>query len=169
VPLEINTVTRQDMVSSKRLGFTLVELLIVVVILGVLAAVVVPASIAVRSEASQSAFVTELRIFVDAAALYEAQTQRQLEDSSSGTVPAGLENYIHTNGWLDGTPIGGLWDAELNSFGVKSALGVHFKADEPKDDAFMAEIDGLMDDGDLSTGGFRKLAGDRFYYIIAQS
>lgn len=150
-------------------GFTLIELLIVVIILGMLAAIVVPASVEVRTEARQAAFVSELRIFVDAAALYEAKTRRQLEDGSSGAVPTGFEDYISTKGWLDGSPIGGLWDAERDSFGVKSAVGVHFQDDEPQPDAYMAEIDALIDDGDLTTGGFRKLADDRFYYILAQS
>jgi prepilin-type N-terminal cleavage/methylation domain-containing protein len=155
--------------SSDSDGFTLIELLLVVVILGMLAAIVVPASVEVRTEARQAAFLSEMRIFVDAATVYEAKTNRQLEDASSGAVPTGFEDFISTKGWLDGTPIGGVWDAELDSFGVKSALGVHFLDDKPQDDAYMAEIDALIDDGDLDKGGFRKIAEGRFYYIIAQS
>jgi len=150
-------------------GFTLVELLIVVVILAMLAAIVVPASVEVRTESEQSAFVSELRIFLDAATIYEAKNDGYLEDSSSGAVPSGFEVHIDEKGWLDGTPIGGVWDAELDSFGIKSAIGVHFQSGPGRKDSYMAEIDALIDDGDLATGGFRRLAADRYYYLLAES
>jgi len=150
-------------------GFTLVELLIVVVILAMLAAIVVPASVEVRTESEQSAFVSEMRIFLDAATIYEAKNDGYLEDSSSGAVPSGFDIHIDERGWLDGTPIGGVWDVELDSFGVKSALGVHFQSGPAKDDAYMTQIDALIDDGDLATGGFRRLAEGRYYYLLAES
>ena len=53
------------------------------------------------------------------------------------------------------------------NIGLTSALGVHFNGmGETRDDAYMSGIDAVVDDGNLSTGGFRKLAGDRYYFIL---
>ena len=151
----------------EKAGFTILEMMVVIVILAALAAIVVPASQEVTRESNQAAFASELRIFVDAAVLYEAKYEAYLEDSSSGDVPAGLEEFISVQGWEDGTPIGGVWDVELDSFGVVSALGVHFQGGGVPDALYMSEIDALIDNGDLRTGGFRELAADRFYYVLA--
>ncbi len=35
-----------------------------------------------------------------------------------------------------------------------------------KDDAYMTQVDSLFDDGDLHSGYFRKVAGNRYYYIV---
>ncbi len=59
---------------------------------------------------------------------------------------------------------------EADSYGLTSALGVHFKngTGDRKDDAYMQVIDAIIDDGDLSTGVFRKLAGRRYYFVVAE-
>jgi len=32
----------------------------------------------------------------------------------------------------------------------------------------MQQIDEITDDGDLATGAFRKIADDRYYFIVAE-
>jgi hypothetical protein len=32
----------------------------------------------------------------------------------------------------------------------------------------MQQIDAAMDDGDLATGAFRKIAGDRYYMVVVE-
>lgn len=151
-------------------GFTLVEILIVVVILGVLASIVLPQFVDATAQSSKSVFVSNLRMYIQAAELYQLDTGSYPADSSSGAVPAGFDSYIDPAGWTRGTPIGGVWDVEFNdSGGVRSALGVHFNGDgETRDDLFMRKIDQLLDDGDLATGGFRKLEEGRYYAIIRE-
>ena len=147
-------------------GFTLVELLIVIVILGVLAAIVIPTTKNVSKEAEQSRFASNLHSFVGQAELYRAKTGEHVEDGSSGLVPAGFEPYVRAEDWEAGTPVGGVWDTETSSFGITSALGVHFQSNA-KPDEYMTEIDVLLgDDGDLQTGLFRKIASGRFYFIL---
>ena len=76
---------------------------------------------------------------------------------------------MQQNKWEGGTPIGGVWDAENNSFGLTSSIGVHFNGmGKTRDDAYMQQIDAAMDDGDLATGGFRKIAGDRYYMVVVE-
>lgn len=153
---------------ARRLAaFTLVEILIVVVILGILAFLVLPRVVDAATGGAQTVFITNGRSFVQGAEIYMAQTGDFIEDASSGQVPAGLEEFVDESRWTGGTPIGGVWDAQLHEMGVVSAIGVHFNGTGPtRDDAYMTEIDRLCDDGNLATGGFRKLANDRYYFVI---
>lgn len=150
-----------------RRAFTLVEILIVVVILGILAAIVVPSFANASEDSRRSVFVTTLRQFVEAAMIYEAREGVPLPDLGSGETSDTWSEYVDPDVWTGGTPIGGAWDAELNSFGVRSAIGVHFNGNgNTRDDEYMILIDRLIDDGDLETGGFRKLADDRYYSVF---
>lgn len=149
-------------------AFTLVEILIVVVILGILAAIVLPLFSGATEEARRAAFVSELRIYTDAAQTFRAREGLYLEDSGSGVLPTGFDEYINAEGWLDGTPLGGVWDSEFNSYGFTSSLGVHWNGDTGYDDAYMTIVDALIDDGDLAAGAFQKIDGDRYYAIIEE-
>jgi len=153
----------------RRRAFTLIEILVVVVILGVLAAIVIPQFVGVTGDVERTSFISDVRIFVEAAGRFQIDTGAYLEDSSSGELPTGFEPYIQEEMWTRTTPIGGVWDAELDSFGITSGLGVHFNGEgETRDDAYMTRIDEIFDDGDLATGAFRRIAGDRYYYIIEE-
>lgn len=166
VPLGADLERNRPRQAAARRGFTLVEVLIVVVILGVLASIVVPAFGGTTDEARKGAFITELQIFADAAEYASAKTGGLIEDSSTGDVPPELEPYIDSAGWLDGTPIGGEWDIEANENGVTLAIGVHFQGDNPGDE-FMQDIDARFDNGDLGTGAFRQLVdSNRFYWVV---
>ena len=100
---------------------------------------------------------------------YRIATNGYLPATAPGEVPVGFETYIMPEGWVRRTTIGGRWDVELNTFGITSALGIHFTGPEAQpDDTYMQEIDAALDDGDLATGVFQKLAADRFYFIIAE-
>ena len=71
--------------------------------------------------------------------------------------------------WTEPTPLGGVWDSELDSFGVWSALGVHFNGiGATPSTAEMAEVDDAIDDGDVTAGAFRQLASDRYDFVIQE-
>ena len=164
-PASTNARTRVSL--SHRRGFTLVEILIVVVILGVLAALVIPsfASAVVGSE--QQAFVSSLRAIESASNGHFAKHGVYPSDSSSGEIPEGLEEFLDPNDFTNGTPIGGVWDFERDSWGFDSSFGVHFNGTGPtRDEAYMLAIDEMFDDGDLESGEFQQLSNDRYYFIL---
>lgn len=74
---------------SRRKGFTLVELVVVVLILGILAAVAAPKIITNSSEAEESSISQTLASIRDALELYNAQ-------KASGGYPQGTSDDIHT-------------------------------------------------------------------------
>ena len=153
--------------ASRSIGraFTLVEILIVVVILGILAAVVVPSFANATEPARQSTFVTNMKSFADAVMLHEVRNGSFPADGSSGFLPPDLDEFINPDEWERITPIGGVWDTE--DVGSDYGIGIHFDGSgETRDVAYMAEIDELFDDGDLGTGLFQNTEADRYYLIL---
>ena len=151
-------------------GFTLVEILIVVVILGILAAIVVPQFATASQSATQASFITNVKSFGDATELYRVTYGTYPDDASTGELPLGLDRWIREDDWTAITPIGGSWDSERNDTGgYACAVGVHFNGrGTTQEDAFMLQIDETFDDGDLEDGLFRQIADDRFYLIVAE-
>lgn len=149
-------------------AFTLLEVLVVILVLGILAGLLVVTMQNNEDDTRQAAFIASLKILSTQGYVYYVREGMPLEDSSSGSLPSGFDQYVSQHEFESPTPIGGVWDAEDEGDfpGVVSAIGVHFNGGDVKDDAYMTEIDQAMDDGNLATGSFRKLANDRFYYLI---
>lgn len=78
------------MSQDRRAGFTLVELLIVVIILGILAAVVIPQFSSASLEAREAALMTDLAALRNAIELYKVQHN----DTYPGTI-GGVSNWAN--------------------------------------------------------------------------
>lgn len=154
------------MVQAKhKTGFTLVEIMVVVVIIGLLAALAVPAFVKTRENSQNSRFANDLRVYVTAIETFILENGGYPEDSNSGTIPAGLSPYIKSGQWNEGPSIGGVWDVEKDSLGITSAVGVHRFTISAQQ---LEDFDQKFDDGDLTSGNYRRLDSDRYYYVIAE-
>jgi len=151
-----------------RRAFTLIEILVVIMILGLLASLVIPQFLDVTGEARQTAFINSAKIFVSAAKLYELD-HGEYPNAQPGQLPDGFGEYIQSMNWERATPIGGRWQAWAPGGVVTSALGVRYQGNDPDHDpAVMQAIDEIADDGDLNTGAFRAFGGGRYFFIVVE-
>jgi prepilin-type N-terminal cleavage/methylation domain-containing protein len=78
----------------KKLGFTLVEIMIVVAIIGLLAAIAIPSFVKARNQAQQNACINNLRM-IDAG---KEQAALELRLTQGDTVPTtAVDSYIKGN------------------------------------------------------------------------
>lgn len=88
---------------KKRSGFTLVELLIVVVILGILAAVVIPQFSDASSDAKTSSLISNLQTIRSQIQLYKIQHAGALPGAGTAAFDAALTKYTDASGALAAT------------------------------------------------------------------
>jgi prepilin-type N-terminal cleavage/methylation domain-containing protein len=143
-------------------GFTLIEVLIVVLLLGILAAIVIPSFGNSRMKAENNIYLTNARYACRAFSLYRVENNAYPPDRTPGLMPLGMETLLGGMDWTQPTPIGGSWDWDYGQFGVTAGVSV-FQPDRTA--AEMVEVDATADDGDLSTGSFRARA-DGYIMVI---
>lgn len=88
---------------NRRSGFTLVELVVVVLILGILAAIAAPKIINNSDKASDSSVASTLAAIRDAVELYKAEKNGKLPTSASGGSPSVTEFQNALDPYLRGT------------------------------------------------------------------
>ena len=145
-------------------GFTLVEIMIVVSIIGLLAVIAIPSFLKARTNSQMTSFLNDLRVFSDGAEMFIMERGSYPADSEPAELVAGWDSYVNVVLWTNSTPIGGDWDTERD-WGITFALGVmgpSFTAVQ------MAELDTKIDDGDLTSGQFRELAPSRYYMVLQE-
>ena len=148
-----------------RQGFSLIELIIVVVIIGILSAIAIPRLSRGTEGASINAFVNEINNLAKAIDQYQVESGNQIADSSTGVLPTELADCLNANSWKGQTPLGGQWDIARDESGIVLAVGVHYMSSSPDEDA-LRQADAILDDGDLTTGAFRKIAANRYYLVL---
>ena len=129
-------------------GFTIVEIMVVVVIIGILAALLIPATNKANEKSYSTVFVNNLIKYSDAFELYSAENGVWPPNAGLNKIPVGMEDYLPGNYTNSAGPGSGyIWQgnkATLRLLKPNASLEV------------MLQIDERLDDGDLSTGRFQK-------------
>lgn len=157
--------------SPRTRAFTLVEIMVVVVIIGLLAAMGLPAFRRVTMRSKASAVENDLRTFSTAFITYNLQNGRWPADAAAAQIPPELQNAL-TNNFTLKSPIGGVykWNFDVSADGITAKAAIIIESDSGNpvsdDEELRLLIDKQMDDGDLNTGNIQVGSTNSLVYII---
>jgi len=149
-------------------GFTLVEIMVVVVIIGLLAALAIPAFQRNRRASQNTRAVNDFRVFAQAFEIFNTQNGAWPDSAAPGvlpTLPTSISDSLRASNWQSTTTLGGQWQWE-NALASSGDVGVCI-AGFTCTDAQLSELDAKLDDGNLATGRFRKTSSTRAIYVLA--
>jgi len=142
--------------------------MIVVVIIGVLAAMAVPYMNKVRRDSQNTAFINDMRILKDVVQIYITEHETPPPDTLPGQLPVVLAPYLPNSFSFDETPIGGQWDYENWNSSMSAQVRIGVSVIGPnRDDGGMREIDRRFDDGSLGGGQMLKTKPGIYTYKVA--
>lgn len=156
------------MLMSRR-GFTLVELVIVILIVGILGTVTVPKVINSTKDTAVQATLRDFDAIFDAAEFYKAQHGEYPSDTSSLNAPGDFKGYLPDRVFQKAPPIGGdsyVWVRASSGTGGSGEGIVVIDASAKAISTEMAlAIDKFYDDGNLGAGAVQLLNGGRSFAI----
>lgn len=137
--------------SGHRAAFTLVEIMIVVVIIGLLAALALPAFLKVQEQSRASRFANDFRQFEAAYQRFFMEGNPRPPVTGGGITPAGMSGYLPA-AYNETSALGGYywWSGPSGAIVLLGSTA---------DDTMMRKVDVILDDGDLTTGTFQKIGG----------
>ena len=138
-----------------RRAFTLLEIMIVVAIIALLAAIAIPSFVRARESAQNGRFIADLRTAKGAFTMYCVDNGQYPPDRTPGVVPPGMAEYLGSFPWTENTSLGGQWDWDYLQFGCKAGVSV-YRPSAPLTQ--LGRLDEAIDDGDLASGDFRSRA-----------
>ena len=151
---------------NRKDGFTLVEIMIVIMIVALLATMGIPSYVRARAVSTGVRVANDLRVFGQAFAVYAIENGNYPADSHEVLPSApGIEEYIRPSKFNEETAIGGRYNWEgpdTYPYAGVSVSGSSISISELED------IDRVVDDGDLSTGNFQRPSSGRYTYIIEE-
>ena len=143
-------------------GFTLVEIMVVVVVIGLLAAMALPALQRVKQSAVSKRYINDARQIRDAVERYALENGGFPPNGIAGFDPA-LQGYVPDSLYHSTTTaLGGVWDWDYQQNGITASISVY---QYTVSDTQLLDIDRTIDDGNLNTGLFRKI-GNKAVYVI---
>jgi prepilin-type N-terminal cleavage/methylation domain-containing protein len=160
----MKVVTNRQPGGLVRQGFTLVEIMIVVTIIGLIAMMAIPAYRRSVMNAQNGAYASDVRVASGAFEMFAIENGKYPADASRGVEPPEMAAYLTKFDFTEETPIGGLWDWDHDVFGVVGSISVAgSEIKEPQ----LKRLDKTIDDGFIVTGILRD-NGDRILYVLEE-
>jgi type IV pilus assembly protein PilA len=141
-------------------GFSLVEIMVVVVIIGLLAAIAIPAFRTYQTRSQATSVANNFRTYAAAFEIYATEHGVWPEDTNEGIIPPEMEGQLPR--FLEQSVVGGSWDWEKEILGVTAGISL---VNSNGSRAMFERVDKILDDGNLSTGRFFG-NNDRYTYAL---
>ena len=154
-------------------GFSLVEIMVVIGIISILAALAMPAMAKAKRQSRATAVANDLRVFAAALEAYAQEKGGFPVETDAADIPADMTDRLNVTAWRRITPIGGHynWDSNQMHYGThyRAAIQISSTSDAPltQDVDLWEALDRIVDNGDLMTGNFRLGTDDEPIFIIA--
>lgn len=134
-------------------GFSLIELLIVVVIIGIIAAIAIPNLLAARRSANEGSAVSSLRTVHGAQATFQATSGNGNYAGTSGTAGISGLGILNTTGLIDAVLAGGV----KSGYGF-TMVNYDFSTSAPPNPASFAIVTKPTGNAGLTATGTRNFA-----------
>ena len=167
----LSSISKRFSMKRNQQGFTIIEIMIVVAIIGTLAVLAIPAFINARLSSQNASFLNSLRLLSQELELYTLAEGKgnYPPDAPPATAPEGFDaSGVRGFHWNQLTPIGGKWDWDRAAdrgqkiHGCYAGISVVAPARTSEQ---MKDIDERLDDGIITTGKFRQRT-DGYIYVI---
>lgn len=146
-----------------RRGFSLVELAVVGVILGLLLAIAVPAFNRITERTENTRFIHDLRIYSQAFETYALSMGEWPADTAPSVLPAGVEVDLRQFPWDSRNTIGGVWKWDHATGDGRAGIAT---VGSDIDVVQIQQIDAEIDDGNLASGLLRSRGGGGYVYLL---
>ncbi len=145
---------------AQRSGFTLIELIAVIVILAILSAVVVPRYFDFSERAKLNSTVASWKVLTRAVNQYVIDNGGIPPNVNDALMPPQLNPYLAQADFTKTPAVGGMWDYDewggFNGGGAGLRVSVSI-TQSPSPQSVFLQIDRMVDDGNLSTGNILYL------------
>jgi len=145
---------------ANRKGFTLVEIMVGVTIIGILTSLSIPAFQNVRDKSQATTIANNFRVYAQAFDTYSLMEGRWPADVTPAIIPPEMEGQLPR--FTEKVVGNNSWDWDFKTRGVTAGIALRGGS---LSNEFMEEIDAVIDDGDLSSGKVQAL-GSGLTYIL---
>lgn len=139
-------------------AFTLVEIMVVVVVIGILAAIGIPALTRVIERSQASRIANDFRQFHAAYQRYGMENGQWPGATAGGIIPTGMAGFLPES-YTQPSPVGGSywWSGPSQNIVLRGSQASA---------ALMQRVDAILDDGNLTTGEFGMTVGVGYHYLV---